>query len=139
MRPDFEYNVDCGYLLCDTCHYPYYPMEAADGDICMECESGMIDPEIQHKHKPTNTKVHGMTNAELQLGDVIFDPDHPENGLTMVQNIKGNEVTLHRPYPHCGDVQFTFGVLIYTGVEIYKVFRDDSRGNWKLVTRKVVD
>ena len=41
-RPQFEYDVECGYLVCDVCEYPYYPMEVDLGELCMECSMGYV-------------------------------------------------------------------------------------------------
>ncbi len=44
LRPDFDYDCDCGYYVCDCCGYPTYPIEIytdIEGkDICPNCEQG---------------------------------------------------------------------------------------------------
>lgn len=41
-RTQFEYDSECGYLVCDACEYPYYPMEVDLGALCMECSMGTV-------------------------------------------------------------------------------------------------
>ena len=51
LRPDFDYDCECGYFICDTCGYPAYPAEvdtSEDGyEHCNECARGdMIQSRI---------------------------------------------------------------------------------------------
>ena len=44
LRPDFDFDCECGFFVCDTCGYPLYPMELESDeqgyDHCPECEDG---------------------------------------------------------------------------------------------------
>lgn len=44
LRPDFDYDCECGFFVCDTCGYTMYPMEIESDtegyDHCPECEEG---------------------------------------------------------------------------------------------------
>jgi len=43
LRPEFDYDCECGFFVCSECGYPYYPMELYDDDdSCSECECGTI-------------------------------------------------------------------------------------------------
>jgi len=48
IRPDFDYDCECGYHVCNTCGYPCYPMELdtdredLDGYTCFNCEEGYM-------------------------------------------------------------------------------------------------
>ena len=42
LRPDFDYDCECGFHVCNECGYPYYPMEAEDGEDCPNCEFGIL-------------------------------------------------------------------------------------------------
>lgn len=60
---------------------------------------------------------------ELKLGDVIrcFDGAYGTGTVTMVT---GTEVIVTRPYLHVGDVEYTGGLLTYTGLETIRYPRD---------------
>jgi len=42
LRPDFDYDCECGFHVCNECGYPYYPMEAEEGDTCENCGFGIV-------------------------------------------------------------------------------------------------
>jgi hypothetical protein len=47
LRPDFDYDCECGFYVCTECGYPYYPMEVMNHDdgsneICQECDFGDV-------------------------------------------------------------------------------------------------
>jgi len=47
LRPDFDYDCECGFYVCNECGYPYYPMELCydeemELDTCHECDFGNI-------------------------------------------------------------------------------------------------
>lgn len=41
-REQFDYDCECGFNICTECGYPYYPMEANEGDTCEECGFGIV-------------------------------------------------------------------------------------------------
>ena len=61
LRPDFDYNCECGFYVCDTCGIAMYPMEVEgnedeDGyDRCFNCEDGDMVQYVNNmntKHTP---------------------------------------------------------------------------------------
>jgi len=46
LRPDFDYDCECGFYVCDCCGYSMYPMEIDttedNYDYCPKCEGDMV-------------------------------------------------------------------------------------------------
>jgi hypothetical protein len=81
-----------------------------------------------------------IKGKDLQFGDVVI-PEYAKASAfhaSVVIQIKGNEVTLFRPYAITSDFTCTAGVIPYLGFEQYKIYTDGNCGEFELVERKVV-
>ena len=72
-RPDFDYTCECGYLYCDECEYPYYPMEAQDGDTCPECGFGTVREKEYNKRQ----LIHDISAYAFEHTESWEEPDGP--------------------------------------------------------------
>lgn len=77
--------------------------------------------------KTETEKTVKVLAKDLVLGDrVNLLPGEPYGWATVV-NVTAEEVHLFRVYVHVSDVEYTGGLLHYTGHELVKVWREDSR------------
>ncbi len=63
--------------------------------------------------------------TELQLGDIIRCFEGPF-GTGIVQSIDDVCVKIFRPYGRSDDFQHTGGVICYTGIEHYALFKESK-------------
>lgn len=65
---------------------------------------------------------------DLKLADVIKcirSEDSPFS-TAIVTKVDDKQVTLFRPYGTCEDFSCTSGVICYTGVETYSIWKDET-------------
>lgn len=63
---------------------------------------------------------------EMKLGDTVKLFDGPF-GYAIVNQITDDEVILTRPYGTTADFSYSGGVIFYTGQEVCKYLKTDSR------------
>ena len=78
-----------------------------------------------------------LTNAQLQLGDIVMFSDEPYGRQMCVQHItKDGWMELFTPYIHRDDFSTTSGILCYVGIASpLKIRVDDTRQTWVLIDR----
>jgi len=67
-----------------------------------------------------------ISRNEVKLGDTLKLFDGPW-GFAIVTQITDDEIIIHRPYGATSDFSYSGGVIFYTGIEVCKYLRTDTR------------
>jgi hypothetical protein len=72
-------------------------------------------------------KKHNLTlkARELKLGDVVKLSENAWSTATVTQ-IKDGLISLHRPYTHTSDIEYSGGLIAYTGLETFCISQDSD-------------